>query len=332
MPKRPHWTVVWEVVEDRPWSEFDKDPLTALIETQHGVVASWQARRFLSEKAIRHRVASGRWRRAHRRVFVAYGGPLTWRQRLWIAVLAAGPSAGNGFVACLAGQSALQVHGLRGISATRVHLVVPVTRAFTPPVGVAVHRVRLCDEDRHPHSRPPTTTVGRAVVDAAAYSQSDEQARLLVVASLQQRLVTTTEILDAVDRMPNTKRRRLVIVTSRDADGGSQSLGELALLDICRVERLPLPTRQLTFRDLSGRKRYLDAVFDPWRVAVEVDGAHHDEVGQAWDDIERDNSLILAQYRVLRFPVHVVRQQPRKVAAMIRAALELAGWRPEGAS
>jgi hypothetical protein len=30
--------------------------------------------------------------------------------------------------------------------------------------------------------------------------------------------------------------------------------------------------------------------------------------------------------------VHVVRQQPRKVAAMIRAALELAGWRPEEAT
>lgn len=316
------------VDEDRPWSEFDKDPLTALIDMQDGVVANWQARRFLTEKAIRHRVASKRWRRVHRRVFVTYGGPLTLRQRQWIAVFAAGPAATGEPAACLAGISALQVHGLQGITVDRLDVVVPVTRAFTPPPGVVVHRVRLPAEDRHPASRLPATTIGRAVVDAAAWARSDDQARLVIAASFQQGLVTAPEIGRVLDRMPNTHRRRLIIATTRDAADGSHSLGELSFVDICRLEKLPLPTRQLTFVDRNGRKRYLDAVFDPWRLVVEIDGAHHGDVGQSWDDSERDNSLVLAGYRVLRFPLHMVRQEPRKVAAQIRAALELAGWRP----
>ena len=317
-----------EIVEDRPWSELAKDPLTALIDGQDGVIGGWQARRYLSEKAIRHRVAYGRWRRVHRGVYLTYGGPVSLRQRQWIAVLAVRPSTGDTLVACLGGISALQVHGLRGISADRVHLVAPVTREITPPSGVVLHRVRLAKDDRHPWSRPPTTTIGRAVVDAAAWARSDEAARLVIAASFQQRLVSAAEIGRVLERMPAARRRRLVIATTRDAAGGSHSLGELALVKLCRVARLPLPTRQLRLRDLDGRIRYLDAVFDPWRVAVEVDGAQHGEVGQSWDDGERDNALLLADFRVLRFPVHVIREQPRRVAAQIRAALELAGWRP----
>ena len=83
-----------EIVEDRPWSEIVKDPLTALIDEQHGVVARWQARNLLSEKALRHRVAAGRWRRVHRAVYLTYGGAITLAQRHWIAVLSGttGPS------------------------------------------------------------------------------------------------------------------------------------------------------------------------------------------------------------------------------------------------
>lgn len=313
---------------DRPWSEITKEPLLALIDAQDGVISVWQARRFISEKAIRHRVAYGRWRRAHRGVYVAYGGPLSVRQRQWVAVLAVAPSTGDTPIGRLGGISALQVHGLRGVSANTVHLLVPVTREITPPAGVVVHRVRLVDEDHYPWSRPPATTVGRAVVDAAAWARSDREARLIIAASFQQRLVTAVEILGVLRRMPTVRRRRLILATTEEAAGGSHSLGELTFFDICRKDRLPVPTRQVRFRDLDGRLRYLDAVFDPWKVAVEIDGAHHDDVGQAWDDSERDNSLLLAEYRVLRFPVHVVREQPKKVAKYLRAALELAGWRP----
>jgi very-short-patch-repair endonuclease len=317
------------VAEDVPWSVFDRDPLTTLIDVQAGVIARWQALQLLSRKAIEHRLATRRWRRVHRGVYLAYGGPVTLPQRHWIAVLAGGfgPSLMDSDGPCLAGLSALQVHGLERITSTHIDIVVPSERRLVAPAGVVVHR--SVEIDRHPASKPPTTTIGRAVVDAAAWARSDEQARLIIVASFQQRLVTEPEIWPVLDRLQNIPRHRLIVLTVNDASGGSHTLGELALVRICRSARLPLPDRQLCVRDLSGRQRILDAVFDRWKVAVEIDGAHHDDVAQRWDDNERDNSLILATYRILRFPTHVVREQPQRVAAQLRHALIAAGWNPQ---
>ena len=63
-----------------------------------------------------------------------------------------------------------------------------------------------------------------------------------------------------------------------------------------------MPTRQLRRTDLNGRTRYLDAVFEEWKVAIEIDGAHHLDVGRMWDDADRQNALEVDGYTVLRFP------------------------------
>jgi len=97
---------------------------------------------------------------------------------------------------------------------------------------------------------------------------------------------------------------------------------------LCRKGRLPLPTQQRRRRDSRGRWRYLDACFDEWMVATEVDGAGHANVVQMWDDQERQNDLELAGYTVLRYAPWVVREQPRRVLQELRQALTNAGWRP----
>jgi very-short-patch-repair endonuclease len=316
------------IVEDMPWSVFDRDSLTTLVDAQQGVIARWQALQVLSRKAIERRIDSRRWRRVHRGVYLTYGGPITLTQRHWIAVLAAspGPSLIDSTAACLGGVSALQVHGLQRITSPQIDVLLPASRRLIAPAGVVIHR--SSEIDRHPAARLPTTTIARAVVDAAVWARSESQARLIIVASFQQRLVTAQEIRPLLDRMRTVPRHRLIATTVSDAAEGSHTLGELALVRICRSARLPKPTRQLRVRDLAGRVRYLDAVFDPWRVAVEIDGAHHDEVRQRWDDGERDNALILATYRILRYPTHIVRDQPLRVAEEIRLALMQAGWHP----
>jgi very-short-patch-repair endonuclease len=321
-----------DVVADRPWSTFERDPLTELLDRQDGVIARWQAQRFLTEQAIRHRIESGRWRRLHRGVLHTYGGSLTEPQRWWVAVLALVPhsrSTVDGWPIYLGGITALKALGLRNVRADRIHVIVPDARRVTAPAGVVVHRVSdLPDEDPHLFVRPPTTMPGRAVVDAAAWARSGDEARLIIAASFQQRLVSGPEVAAVLDRMPTVRRRFLTTTTARDCAAGSHSIGELDLVTLCRRSRLPLPTRQLRRRDSTGRLRYLDACFDDWKLVVEVDGAHHAEVGQMWDDSARQNDLALAGYVVLRFPVVVVRTQPRRVAAEIRAALQAAGWRP----
>src|SRR5262245_11135566 len=101
------------MVDERPWADvlddYERDPLTVLIEAQDGIIARSQALRLLSEKAMRHRISTGRWLRVHRGVFYTYGGPLGPSQRRWIAVLAG--STEDGSLLSLGGVSALQVLG-----------------------------------------------------------------------------------------------------------------------------------------------------------------------------------------------------------------------------
>lgn len=320
-------------VEDRPWSSLDSDPLTQLIDQQHGVIARWQARRFLTHKAIRHRLASGRWRRMFRAVYRGYDGPLTEVQRWWIAVLAAtpepnGPGKPHG-AAYLGGITALLAQGLHGIRSDGIHIVVPHTRRVAPPTGVRLHRTTDPPSgDRHPSVRPPATNPGRSLVDAAAWARSSDEARLIIAASFQQRLVTAADIAAVLDRRPAVRRRQLIIETARDCAAGSHSVGELDFVALCRDARLPTPVRQLRRRDAAGRLRFLDACFDDWKLVVEIDGAHHADVAHMWDDTARQNDLLLAGYLVLRYPVFIVRTQPQRVAAEVRAALIAAGWRP----
>jgi hypothetical protein len=80
-----------DIVEEPPWSIYERDALTSLLARQHGVISRDQALTHLSVKALRHRLATGQWRRVHRAVFVAYHGPITTEQKYWIAVLAVPP-------------------------------------------------------------------------------------------------------------------------------------------------------------------------------------------------------------------------------------------------
>ena len=317
--------MTYEVVEDRPpWCVAeDADPLSLLLARQDGVISRQQALRTMSLKSLRHRVASGRWRSACWGVFVAHSGPITDVQGLWIGVLAVG--ADN--PAYLGGLSALIATGLRTVRSSAIHLLVPADRRLSAPAGVILHRTRhLPGVDRRPYTSPPTTTPSRSVVDAAQWARSDDEARLIIASSFQQRLVAAGDLESVLARMPKARRRSLLLRTASDCAGGSESLGELDFLALCRRGGLPIPSRQVERRDRSGRRRYLDVYFDEWKVAVEIDGAHHMNVGQMWDDTRRQNDLELAGYVVLRYPAFVVREDPDTVLAAIRRALTAAGW------
>ena len=81
-------------------------------------------------------------------------------------------------------------------------------------------------------------------------------------------------------------------------------------------------------RDSSGRRRYLDALFDEWQVHVEIDGGQHLDARSAWSDMRRQNDLWIAGDRVLRFPAWALRLDPSSVMHQVRAALTAAGWTP----
>ncbi|HET9516227.1 MAG TPA: DUF559 domain-containing protein [Actinoplanes sp.] len=296
--------------------------VTELLVRQDGVISLAQALAATTEKAIRHRVTSGRWQRVYRAVFVTHSGVITAAQQRWAAVLAVGDHA------VLAGPTAAQAGGLRHPCAT-IHLLLPADRKLDwSPTGVAVHRSSVLDErDLLAIGRPPRTKMARSLIDAAQWARCDDDARAVLAAGFQQRLVNAASVLEVLDRLPRAHRRGLIRQTVLDAAGGSHSLAELDFLKLCRVNGLPEPSRQVVRCDAAGRRRYLDAFFDQWRVHVEVDGSQHWDPRQAWSDMYRQNELWIAGDRVLRFPAWALRNDPAAVAAQVRAALRAAGWR-----
>lgn len=131
----------------------DADELTWLLFRQEDVISLEQVLQHLSRKAVRHRVASGRWRQVHPAVFVTHNGPVGIAQLWWIAVLAAGPAA------VLGGLTAAQAGGLRGFPDRVVHLLLPASCRRGPlPQGVLAHRTtHLPARDVLAVGQPPRT-------------------------------------------------------------------------------------------------------------------------------------------------------------------------------
>jgi hypothetical protein len=310
----------------RPSMLDDADDLTYLLFLQQGVLSVRQALRHMSRSALRQRLDTGLWRRAHRAVMVAHNGPLTRQQELWVASL----TAGKGTAALLGGRTALGVLGLVGFPCARAHVLVDhLSRTSHPPAGAVVHRTsRLPPQDVCATARPPCTAAARSVVDAASWARSDQEARTVIAMAFQQRLTGLDEMAAVLRRLPRAKRRALTWQTAVDASGGAQSLGELDALALLRDAGLPRPTHQQVRVDAAGRRRYLDLSWEEWGLHVEIDGSHHLDPHQMWLDYDRQNKLWLGGEVVLRFPAWLVRERPRLVAADIRRALETAGWRP----
>ena len=314
------------IYPDRPpMPSHDADGLSWILFRQNQVISRRQVLRYLSAKAVRSRIASGRWQAAAREVYVTHNGPVTRRQLRWIAVLAVGSRR----PAALAGASSLECEGLRGHLSQGIHVLIPAAvRDRDAPPGVVVHRTsNLPGTDLLRIGQPPRTTAARSLVDAAQWAASDDRARALVAAGFQQRLVSFDAVAEVLERMPRAHRRALIREAGLDAAGGAHSLPEAGFLRLCRRGRLPRPTSQTRRRDAAGRWRYLDVYFEEWGLHVEIDGGQHMEVRQWWADMRRQNELWIPGERVLRFPAWAVRHRPDEVLAQVRAALMAAGWR-----
>ena len=272
----------------------------------------------IGQPAVRWRLRSGRWQRPCRGVLVTHSGGISDPEWLWIAVLATGPQA------VLGGLTAARLDGLTGFDDRAIHLVVPASRQVRTTVpGVMVHRSRVLGaDDVHPVRRPPRTRVTRSLVDAAAWSGSDNRARALLAAGVQQRLVRPDQLMVALGRFPTLRRHALMAATLADIADGAQALSELDFARLTRRFGLPAPDRQVMRCDGDGRRRWLDAYWEQGRLVVEVDGLWHMEAAAWWADMRRDNDLTISGLRVLRFPAFAVRDQPGVVAAQIRSALD----------
>jgi hypothetical protein len=291
------------------------------------VISRRQVLRHLTEAKVRRQIAVGLWQVAHRGIFVTHNGPLTSRQRTWVGLLAAG---GGQPRLALAGLSALAEVGFCGFPPPVLEVYVPAgTHPKSVPRYVRIRRVRgLTPIDFETGVWPPRATPERSVIDAARWAYSDDRARAIITAAVQQRIAEPQRLLEAAYRVTRLRRRALIFATIHDAAGGSESISEQDFLLLCRDGGLPTPTRQSVIQDRSGRNRYRDAHFEEWGLHVEIDGSQHMDATSWWADMQRQNDMWTPGTRVLRFPAWAIRNEPDKVIAILRQALIEAGWRP----
>lgn len=303
------------------------ESFAALTAVQEGVVAVRQLTALgLDRRAIRRRIGS-EWQSIGSHVVVLHTGPLARRQQWWAGVLHAGAGA------ALGGTSALEADGLSGFESDLVHVVAPHGTArrsleVSDVVRIRVHESRGTGADVLALRRPPRTMPARSAVDAAAWSGSDGRCRAVLAASVQQQLVWPADLRAVAYARPTLTRRSLILETVDDLEGGSQSVPELAWVVGLRRFGLPEPTRQAKVRNARGWY-FLDARFDPWRVAVEINGIQHLELRAREADDERRLALAAGGLLVVDLSSYLVRHEIGVAMLRTARALYARGWQPE---
>jgi hypothetical protein len=186
--------------------------------------------------------------------------------------------------------------------------------------GVRVHVSRRYDGfDIHETRTPPQVRAERALVDAAAWSSTPRRACGILAAGVQQQLTTATRLRSELIGAGFVRHRKVLLAVLGDIEGGARSLAEVDLGIIARKAGLPPPRRQAVRTDSGGRRRYLDADFGAF--SVEVDGAVHLLPLTYWNDMSRQNDIVIGSGRpILRFSTIALRTDRAAVARQLAAA------------
>jgi hypothetical protein len=199
-------------------------------------------------------------------VYRVTGAERTWRQDLWVALLA-GP---EGTVA-----SHTSAAALRGLLAPPAIPQVTVPRIASGRFhGAVVHHAGIASADRARCEGVATTGMGRTLVDCAAILHQ-KGLNSLTDAAFGRRLCSYREVVDAWDRagpVRGGERIRLALAPySAGAETGSVKAAHV-LRRICDWG-LPAPLCEYEIRDEHGGwVATVDFAWPPWRQVLEYDG------------------------------------------------------------
>ena len=297
------------------------DQLRRYALLHHGLVERATAHRMgLTDRQLRLRVAAGTWRRCSRAVFALSEVRATAEQELLLAAWTCGRPVSHLSAAWLA--------GLIDDPVQPVHVSVEATASHRFAHTV-VHR---CDDlaviDRTRRRRIPTTTAERTLVDLAAVVDEGEL-RTAVDRALRLGLTTPERLTRRVRALARPGRAgaaaaRRVLTDIDEERALSESELESALFALVVEAGLPAPTLQHEV-SIDGRRYRIDLCYPHLRLAIEVDGFGVHGSRDAFEaDRARQNDLVLAGWRVLRFTWRQIRDDPAGVIAQLRAAVDAA--------
>jgi very-short-patch-repair endonuclease len=281
-----------------------------LAEAQRGRVSRAQLRAAgLSDRAIAHRVRTGRLHRLHRGVYAvghALDVPLG---REVAALLACGADAVLGHA------TAAALWGLRERSAAEpIHVISPT--AGRRRDGIVVHRGRLDRDDVRVKDGLRVTTAGRTLLALAASADPVELERMAGEAA-RRNLTTEAGLRELLCRHEGERGTAALRRVLAPGPAFTRSEAERRFLGLVRAARLPAPRVNARVAGLE-----VDFVWHDRRLAVEVDGyAFHATRAAVEHDRRREAVLDGAGYEVLRVTWRQIADEPE--ALLVRLARRL---------
>ncbi len=224
----------------------------------------------VSRSLVRNQLRARRWVQRTSSVLSTTTGPLSWQQRLWQAVLHAGPTATIG------GLTAAELHGMKNWSRDEITVLVEDELSFDPIEGVRFFRSRRPLAEMRSARALPLCQLEPAVLLFAGYEPSRRTAHGAVTAVVQQRLTTPDRLSHWLARMTPLRRAPELRALLHDIAGGAHSLSEIDLRRACARFGLAAPRGQKGRRDRKGRRRWTDAEWDlpdGSVLVLEVDGS-----------------------------------------------------------
>jgi hypothetical protein len=268
---------------------------------------------------VRREVKARRWCKRGRQTLTVHCGPLSEQALRWIAVLETSPRA------ALDGVTALQQAGVKHLSDTSIRLVAPQGSRPWRRKGVIVRESRLFREEDVAPTGIRRLLAPAAAASAARWARSDRQAKLFLLMTIQQGLASPEAVRAAIERLPRSRRRSMLLGVVEAAAGGVHSLGELDVGSDLRRRGLPEPDRQVVRRRASGTE-YLDCDFPAYDVVLEIDGAGHADPGQRLSDLLRDLAEVAGGKAAIRLPLEIYYLDREAVLDRLEAVFASRGW------
>ena len=219
-------------------------------------------------------------------------------------------------VAAFSGMTSAWLHGLDVDPCNPIEATSPIE---CKRVGISVRRAQLAQQDVVVVRGMRTTTLGRTLADLCGRLHLMEGV-VLVDMALHARLTTVVELMSWADSHRGRRGVKHLRRAVQFAEPASESPMESRLRMLLVLSRLPRPKLSVPIHDGAGRfVGRVDLYYDDCRLAIEYDGAGHRET--LAKDNRRQNRLLAAGVRLLRFTASDVLGNPDAVIAQVKAAI-----------
>lgn len=221
--------------------------------------------------------------------------------------------------AVFTGPTAAWLHGLEFPPCGPIEAAVPSTCNTSRLVGLVVRRCSIPVTETSIRRGLRVTSAVRTIADLVCRLPLTDAVALLDVA-LHTRLVNRGRLRDWATIHAGYRGVRGLKRALELTDPAAESVMETRLRLLLVLGGLPHPKSQVSLRDDCGVFLARPDLYYPHsRLAIEYDGATHRESLAA--DNRRQNRLIDAGYRVLRFTAGDVLGMPSAVISLVRRSL-----------